>query len=168
MGAIVVGACPPPRMEKNQQAFATVFAFIPRIVLAASLIAFWAGEFANSYTIGPPQTPHRRPHALDPHHRFHRHRTGGRHCPSSSPPPSMAPTHQFIPTLLGPTRPHPHRATYASESAYEVLASSSRISLIRRLRRRNNLPPNLRLRNENFQSPFLLQLRQANTLTSKR
>ncbi len=35
---------------KNQHAFATVFGFIPRI-LAASLIAFWAGEFANSYTM---------------------------------------------------------------------------------------------------------------------
>lgn len=34
----------------NQQAFTTVFSFIPRI-LAASLIAFWAGEFANSYTM---------------------------------------------------------------------------------------------------------------------
>ncbi len=34
----------------NQQAFTTVFGFIPRI-LAASLIAFWAGEFANSYTM---------------------------------------------------------------------------------------------------------------------
>src|SRR5580692_9635129 len=35
---------------KNQQAFATVFGIIPRI-LVASLIAFWAGEFANSYTM---------------------------------------------------------------------------------------------------------------------
>ena len=35
---------------KNQQAFATVFGFIPRM-LAASLTAYWAGEFANSYTM---------------------------------------------------------------------------------------------------------------------
>jgi hypothetical protein len=35
---------------KNQQAFATVFGFVPRI-LTASLIAFLAGEFANSYTM---------------------------------------------------------------------------------------------------------------------
>lgn len=34
----------------NQQAFSTVFGFIPRI-LAASLAAFWFGEFANSYTM---------------------------------------------------------------------------------------------------------------------
>ncbi len=34
----------------NQAAFATVFGFVPRI-LAASLAAFWAGEFANSYVM---------------------------------------------------------------------------------------------------------------------
>jgi uncharacterized PurR-regulated membrane protein YhhQ (DUF165 family) len=49
MGAIII-ALPAAPDWKNQQAFATVFGFIPRI-LAASLIAFWAGEFANSYTI---------------------------------------------------------------------------------------------------------------------
>jgi uncharacterized integral membrane protein (TIGR00697 family) len=35
---------------RNQQAFVTVFGILPRI-LVASLIAFWAGEFANSYTM---------------------------------------------------------------------------------------------------------------------
>ncbi|MDP9040318.1 MAG: queuosine precursor transporter [Acidobacteriota bacterium] len=35
---------------KNQGAFATVFGFIPRM-LAASLTAYWVGEFANSYTM---------------------------------------------------------------------------------------------------------------------
>ncbi len=49
MGAIVIALPPAPGWE-HQQAFATVFAFIPRI-LAASLVAFWAGEFANSYTM---------------------------------------------------------------------------------------------------------------------
>ena len=34
----------------NQAAFVTVFGILPRI-LVASLIAFWAGEFANSYTM---------------------------------------------------------------------------------------------------------------------
>ena len=34
----------------NQQAFKVVFGFLPRI-LAASLVAYWAGEFANSYTM---------------------------------------------------------------------------------------------------------------------
>src|ERR1700689_4101026 len=49
MGAIVISLPSAPGW-RNQQAFATVFGFIPRI-LAASLIAFWAGEFANSYTM---------------------------------------------------------------------------------------------------------------------
>lgn len=34
----------------NQQAFATVFYTVPRLVVA-SLIAYWCGEFANSYTL---------------------------------------------------------------------------------------------------------------------
>jgi uncharacterized integral membrane protein (TIGR00697 family) len=49
IGAVVI-AMPSAPGWQNQQAFATVFGFIPRI-LAASLIAFWAGEFANSYTM---------------------------------------------------------------------------------------------------------------------
>jgi queuosine precursor transporter len=49
IGAVVI-ALPAAPGWRNQQAFATVFGFIPRI-LAASLIAFWAGEFANSYTL---------------------------------------------------------------------------------------------------------------------
>ncbi len=34
----------------NQQAFATVFHQVPRLV-AASLLAYWCGEFANSFTL---------------------------------------------------------------------------------------------------------------------
>jgi uncharacterized integral membrane protein (TIGR00697 family) len=49
VGAIIIELPPAPGWQ-NQQAFTTVFGFIPRI-LAASLIAFWAGEFANSYTM---------------------------------------------------------------------------------------------------------------------
>lgn len=49
VGAIII-ALPAAPGWKNQQAFATVFGIIPRI-LAASLTAFWAGEFANSYTM---------------------------------------------------------------------------------------------------------------------
>ena len=49
IAAIVIALPSAPGWE-NQRAFATVFGFIPRI-LAASLIAFWAGEFANSYTM---------------------------------------------------------------------------------------------------------------------
>ena len=49
MGTIVI-ALPAAPGWPNQKAFSIVFGFIPRI-LAASLIAFWAGEFANSYTM---------------------------------------------------------------------------------------------------------------------
>ena len=49
MGAIAV-ALPADPGWHNQRAFATVFGFVPRFV-AASLVAYWAGEFANSFTM---------------------------------------------------------------------------------------------------------------------
>ncbi len=49
MGVVAV-ALPSDPGWHNQQAFATVFGFVPRFVIA-SLIAYWAGEFANSYTL---------------------------------------------------------------------------------------------------------------------
>ncbi len=48
--AAVIIAVPAAPGWPNQKAFATVFGFIPRI-LAASLVSFWTGEFANSYTM---------------------------------------------------------------------------------------------------------------------
>jgi uncharacterized integral membrane protein (TIGR00697 family) len=49
MGLLTV-ALPAAPDWPNQQAFATVFNFVPRLVVA-SLIAYWAGEFANSYVL---------------------------------------------------------------------------------------------------------------------
>src|SRR3954466_1532209 len=49
MAKIIVWLPPAPDWG-NQSAFSTVFDFVPRIVVA-SLIAFWAGEFANSYVM---------------------------------------------------------------------------------------------------------------------
>jgi queuosine precursor transporter len=49
MGMITV-ALPPHPDWHNQEAFAVVFGFVPRIVVA-SLIAYWAGEFANSFVM---------------------------------------------------------------------------------------------------------------------
>ncbi len=46
MGIVTV-ALPPAPDWPNQKAFATVFDFVPRLVIA-SLVAFWCGEFANS------------------------------------------------------------------------------------------------------------------------
>ncbi|MBV9073276.1 MAG: queuosine precursor transporter [Acidobacteria bacterium] len=49
MGLITVHIPPAPEWP-NQHAFEVVFNFVPRMV-AASLVAFWCGEFANSYTL---------------------------------------------------------------------------------------------------------------------
>ena len=49
MGLITVWLPPAPGWT-HQDAFATVFYQIPRLIVA-SLIAYWCGEFANSYTL---------------------------------------------------------------------------------------------------------------------
>lgn len=49
MGVVAV-ALPPAPEWRNQEAFATVFDFVPRLVIA-SLVAFWCGEFANSFVM---------------------------------------------------------------------------------------------------------------------
>lgn len=49
MGLIVV-ALPPAPEWPDQQAFATVFHFVPRLVVA-SLIAYWCGEFTNAFVM---------------------------------------------------------------------------------------------------------------------
>lgn len=46
----VVVALPPAQDWPNQAAYEATFGATPRIV-AASLVAFWAGEFANSYVL---------------------------------------------------------------------------------------------------------------------
>lgn len=48
--AWVVVALPPAAGWANQAAYETVFGQVPRIV-AASMCAFWAGEFVNSYVL---------------------------------------------------------------------------------------------------------------------
>ncbi len=49
MGMIAIWLPPAPEWH-NQAAFETIFGVVPRIV-AGSLLAFWLGEFANSYTM---------------------------------------------------------------------------------------------------------------------
>jgi len=49
MGEIAV-ALPAAPGWHDQQAFATVFGLVPRFAIA-SLVAYWAGEFTNSYTM---------------------------------------------------------------------------------------------------------------------
>ena len=48
--SMVVVALPPAPDWHGQEAFATVFGFVPRMVVA-SLIAYWTGEFANSFVL---------------------------------------------------------------------------------------------------------------------
>jgi uncharacterized integral membrane protein (TIGR00697 family) len=49
VGWIAVRLPPSPEWP-NQQAFAAVMTFVPRMV-AASLVAYWSGEFVNSYVM---------------------------------------------------------------------------------------------------------------------
>src|SRR5579872_5445676 len=49
MGLITVWLPPAPGWP-NQDAFATVFYTVPRLIIA-SLIAFWSGEFVNSFVL---------------------------------------------------------------------------------------------------------------------
>ncbi len=49
MGLIAV-ALPPAPDWPDQEAFATVFHFVPRMVIA-SLLAYWAGEFSNAFVM---------------------------------------------------------------------------------------------------------------------
>jgi queuosine precursor transporter len=49
MGMVAV-ALPAASDWHNQEAFATVFGLVPRFAIA-SLVAYWAGEFTNSYTL---------------------------------------------------------------------------------------------------------------------
>lgn len=48
--AYVVVALPPAPSWTNQAAYETIFGQVPRIVFA-SVCAFWAGEFVNSYVM---------------------------------------------------------------------------------------------------------------------
>jgi len=49
MGMIMVALPPHPEWH-NQEAYATIFWAVPRMVIA-SLIAYWCGEFSNSFTL---------------------------------------------------------------------------------------------------------------------
>lgn len=49
MGLIIV-ALPPAPDWPDQETYAKIFGFVPRLV-AASLIAYWAGEFANAFVM---------------------------------------------------------------------------------------------------------------------
>src|SRR5512142_591632 len=51
MGLFMVWVPPAPEWPaENQRAFEIVFGAVPRMIVA-SVVAFWAGEFANSYVL---------------------------------------------------------------------------------------------------------------------
>lgn len=47
---MIITKLPPAPGWGNQQAFETVFGFLPRLVIA-SLIAYWCGEFSNAFVM---------------------------------------------------------------------------------------------------------------------
>lgn len=46
----IVGLLPPAPTWQNQEAYILILGFVPRIVLA-SIVGYWAGEFANSFVL---------------------------------------------------------------------------------------------------------------------
>ncbi len=76
MAAVVV-AMPPANAWLGQPAYEFVFGNSWRIVLA-SMIAFWAGEFANSFVLAKMKNPDQRQTSLDADDRLDDRRTGAR------------------------------------------------------------------------------------------
>ena len=75
MSAIVL-AFPPAPGWPHQAAFETVFGGTPRIALA-SLVAYFAGEFTNSFVLAKMKIATRGPAPLGADHRLHHRRGGG-------------------------------------------------------------------------------------------
>ena len=75
--SLVVVALPPAPDWTGQAAYEQVFGQVPRIVFA-SIVAFWAGEFVNSYVLAQDEDLDRRAASLDPHDRLDDRRPGGR------------------------------------------------------------------------------------------
>jgi queuosine precursor transporter len=155
MGAIVI-ALPAAPGWKNQQAFATVFAFIPRI-LAASLIAFWAGEFANSYTMARLK--------LLTDGRMLWTRTIGSTVVGQAVDTVLVVTLTFAGTIPARTLLNAILTGYALKVAYEVLATPLTYLIIRRLKIAEQ--SDVFDRNENFNPFSFARPDPANTLTSK-
>ena len=81
--AFVVVALPPAPDWTGQAAYEQVFGQVPRIVFA-SIGAFWAGEFVNSYVLAQDEGLDEGPPSLDPDDRLD-HRRRGRRQPDLLP-----------------------------------------------------------------------------------
>ena len=82
-------AFPPAPGWPHQAAYETVFGGTPRIVLA-SLVAYFCGEFCNSYVLAKMKLATGGPPALEPHDRLDDRRRGGGLGRSSTRSPSSA------------------------------------------------------------------------------
>lgn len=72
-----VVAMPPAASWGGQSAYEAVFGQVPRIVLA-SILAFWAGEFVNSYILARMKSLDHGQSVVEPHHRIDHFRPGCR------------------------------------------------------------------------------------------
>src|ERR1700735_2790450 len=128
IGAIVI-ALPSAPGWRNEQAFSTVFGFIPRI-LAASLIAFWAGEFANSYTMARLK--------LITNGRMLWTRTIGSTVVGQAVDTILVVTLTFAGTVPVPTLLNAILTGYALKVGYEVLATPLTYLVVNWLKRAEN------------------------------
>jgi uncharacterized integral membrane protein (TIGR00697 family) len=125
MASIVI-ALPAAPGWPNQQAFSTVFGIIPRI-LVASLISFWAGEFANSYTMARLK--------LLTNGRMLWTRTVGSTVVGQAVDTSLVITLTFAGSIPWSTLPKMIAVGYALKVAYEVLATPLTYLVINALKR---------------------------------
>ena len=131
MGALTI-ALPPAPGWHNQQAFASVFGFIPRL-LAASLAAFWLGEFTNSYTMA-------RMKVLT-QGRMLWTRTVGSTVLGQAVDTSVMLTLAFAGTLSPHTLTAMILETYLFKVAYEVLATPITYAVVGWLKRAESMDP---------------------------
>jgi uncharacterized integral membrane protein (TIGR00697 family) len=143
MGQVAVSLPPAPGWP-NQQAFATVFGLVPRFAIA-SLLAYWAGEFTNSYTMAKLKLL-----------------TGGRFLWTRTIGSTIS--GQFVDTVLviliafwgvvpAPKMLIMIASSYSFKVAYEVLATPLTYLVVRRLKRAEGV--DVFDRGTNF-SPFAL------------
>jgi uncharacterized integral membrane protein (TIGR00697 family) len=117
---------------QNQQAFATVFGFIPRL-LAASLVAFWAGEFANSYVMARMK--------LLTEGRALWSRTIGSTVIGQAVDTTLVITLTFVGTVSAATLLNMIGTGYVLKVAYEVLATPLTYLVINALKRAEHSDP---------------------------
>jgi len=131
VGALII-ALPADPSFHNQQAFITVFGFLPRL-LAASLIAFWAGEFANSYTMARMK--------LLTHGRWLWTRTVGSTVVGQAVDTTIVVVLTFAGNYPASTLARLILTSYCMKVAYEILATPLTYLVVNFLKRTENSDP---------------------------